>query len=59
LVLSARAAALQQAVADGVITQEFADGMLAHMDAMHGEGFGPGGGHCDGEGFSGVEERDF
>lgn len=46
LMQTARDEALQQAVADGVITQEFADQMLAHMDGMHGEGFGPGSGHC-------------
>jgi hypothetical protein len=51
LMLGARNEALAQAVADGVITQEFADWMTGQMEAMHGEGFGPGGGHCDGEGY--------
>lgn len=50
LMQAARNEALQQAVADGIITQEFADGILEHMDAMHSAGFGPGSGHCDGEG---------
>lgn len=53
LMLDARNDALQNAVTDGVITQEFADWMLDHMDAMHGDGFGPGSGHCDGEGHRG------
>ena len=50
LMQTARNEALQQAVADGVITQEFADQMLARMDAMHGNGFGPGSGSCHGGG---------
>ena len=50
LMQTARDEALRQAVAEGVITQEFADWMLAHMDAMHGGVYGPGSGHCDGGG---------
>ena len=50
LMQTARDEALQQAVANGVITQEFADQMLTHMDEMHGEGFGPASGHCNGGG---------
>ncbi|GAB4577466.1 MAG: hypothetical protein Fur0022_01970 [Anaerolineales bacterium] len=49
LMQTARAEALQQAVADGVITQAFADQMLTHMEGMHGEGFGPGSGPCHGD----------
>lgn len=49
LMQTARDEALQQAIADGVITQEFADQMLARMEAMHGEGFGPGSGPCHGD----------
>lgn len=49
LMQAARDQALQQAVADGVITQEFADQMLTHMENMHGEGFGPGSGPCHGD----------
>jgi hypothetical protein len=41
---AARTVALNQAVADGVITQEQADWMLDHM----GQGFGPGTGGCHG-----------
>lgn len=50
LMQTARDEALQQAVAEGVITQEFADQMRTHMEGMHGEGFGPGSGPCHGEG---------
>lgn len=50
LMQTARDEALQEAVADGVISQEFADQMLAHMEGMHGEGFGPGD-HCGSESF--------
>jgi len=57
LMVNARSEALQQAVADGVITQEFADWMLDHMDTMHGEGFGPGS-HC-GEGTYGPRGSGF
>lgn len=49
LMQTARDEALQQAVADGVVTQEFAGQMLARMEAMHGEGFGPGNGPCHGD----------
>lgn len=44
---SARSTALEQAVADGVITQEQADWMSSHGPGM-GHGFG--GGQCDGNG---------
>lgn len=50
LMQTARDEALRQAVAEGVITQEFADQMLNHMDAMHGGAYGPGSGHCNGGG---------
>ncbi|GAB4526259.1 MAG: hypothetical protein Fur0018_11430 [Anaerolineales bacterium] len=42
---AARSTALEQAVADGVITQEQADQM-----SSHGPGMGFGGGQCDGSG---------
>lgn len=48
LMQTARDEALQQAVADGIITQEFADQMLNHMEGMHENGFGPGNGPCHG-----------
>jgi len=50
LMQTARDEALQQAVADGVITQEFADQMLIRMEGMPGAGFGPGSGPCHGGG---------
>jgi len=48
LVAQVHQAALDQAVADGVITQAQADLMLEHMNNYQGEGFGPGFGfnHC-------------
>ncbi len=47
LMVTARDAALAQAVTDGQLTQEQADGMLSHMGAGMGAGtFG--GGSCDG-----------
>ena len=46
LAADARAKALDQAVQDGVITQEQADWMSQRM----GSGFGPGAGTCDGTG---------
>jgi hypothetical protein len=42
LMLAARTEALNQMVADGVITQEQADWMLERMNQMHAGGFGPG-----------------
>jgi hypothetical protein len=48
--VDARTEALNQAVADGVITQEQADWMIQHMAAMQGAGYGPGSGGCMGAG---------
>ncbi len=42
LITQVRTAALDQAVADGVITRAQADIMLQHMDEYMGPGFGPG-----------------
>jgi len=42
----ARSAALQQAVADGTITQEQADWMQSRWENMQANGFGPGSGFC-------------
>jgi hypothetical protein len=53
LIADARAEALDQAVQDGVITQEQADWMNQRM----GPGFGPGAGHCDGTGPGGFGGR--
>jgi hypothetical protein len=50
LMLEAREGALEQAVSDGVLTQEQADWMLDHMGPRFAEGYGPGSGHCDGSG---------
>lgn len=50
LMSDARKAALEQAVADGLITQEQADAIQAHWDQMAAQGFGPGQGNCDGNG---------
>ncbi|HSB66228.1 MAG TPA: hypothetical protein VLD65_06590 [Anaerolineales bacterium] len=47
LVTDVRKAALDQAVAEGVITQAQADVMLQHMENYMGEGFGPGSGFGD------------
>ena len=47
LVTQVRQAALDQAVADEVITQAQADLMLEHMNNYQGPGFGPGYGHED------------
>lgn len=44
--IAARTSALEQAVADGVITQEQADWMIAHMEARQSAGYGPGLGPC-------------
>jgi hypothetical protein len=48
--VDARTEALDQAVADGLITQEQADWMLQHMAAGQGAGYGPGSGGCMGGG---------
>jgi hypothetical protein len=53
----AHAAALEQAVADGVITQEQADWMAQHMAQRQAAGFGPGSGHCTGAGPGGGRGR--
>lgn len=53
VMLQARTSALQQAVADGVLTQEQADWMLSRMNQMHANGFGPGTGGCTGAGPAG------
>ncbi len=45
---AARSTALEQAVADGVITQEQADWMSSHGPGHEGRGFGDG--TCDGDG---------
>jgi len=50
LMLQVRTEALNQAVADGVISQEQADWMLEHMDTMMGNGYGFGAGHCFSDG---------
>ncbi len=42
LVVQVRQAALDAAVADGVITQAQAESMLEHMNNYQGKGFGPG-----------------
>lgn len=47
LMQTAQDTALDQAVADGVVSREFADEMRAHMDAMPDGGFGPRSGHCN------------
>ena len=57
LVANARAEALSQAVADGVISQEQADWMLSRMNQGWGNGFGPGSGACDGSGAHGFGRR--
>ena len=48
--IQARTEALNQAVADGVLTQDQADAMLERMDNMWAQGFGPGSGNCTGTG---------
>lgn len=53
----ARTAALEQAVADGVITQEQADWMIQHMAQRQAAGFGPGSGACTGAGPRGGFQR--
>jgi len=47
LMQTARDAALDQAVDDGDVSREFADGMRLHMDGMLDGDFAPGSGHCD------------
>jgi len=54
--LQARTTALSQAVAEGVITQEQADWMLARMNRMGGAGAGRGGAGCPGMG-AGFQDR--
>jgi hypothetical protein len=49
----AHTAALEQAVADGLITQEQADWMSEHMRTRTEAGFGPGSGPCNGAGMMG------
>ena len=54
LILSAHDAVLDDAVADGLLTEEQADWMDAHMEHMESGMFGNGGfgGHCDGAGWN-------
>jgi hypothetical protein len=51
--IGARTAALEQAVADSVITQEQADWMLTRMQGRQAAGYGPGSGSCTGAGHMG------
>jgi hypothetical protein len=46
LVVQVRTEVINQAVADGTLTQTQADWMLEHMQAGAGNGFGPGSGRC-------------
>ena len=55
--VEARTAALEQAVADGVITQEQADWMIQRMAQRQAAGFGPGSGACTGAGPQGGFHR--
>jgi len=55
--VEARTAALEQAVADGVITQEQADWMIQRMAQRQAAGFGPGSGTCTGAGPQGGFHR--
>ena len=48
--VEARSAALQQAVTDGLLTQEQADWMAQRMNQGWPEGYGPGSANCDGSG---------
>lgn len=50
VMIAARQAALEQAVADGAITQEQAEWMAQHMAQRQGTGFGPGACHGQGGG---------
>ncbi len=54
LVLQTRSEALNQAAADGVITQEQADWMISRMSVGWAAGYGPGSGLCDGFGPHGA-----
>ncbi|HUF39394.1 MAG TPA: hypothetical protein VMN57_12790 [Anaerolineales bacterium] len=47
LMQTSRDTALDQAVDDGVVSREFANGMRIHMDGMLDGDFAPGSGHCD------------
>lgn len=53
LMFDARSSALQQAVADGSITQEQADWMQSRWDDMYENGYGPGSGWCHDGDFQG------
>jgi len=53
LIFDAHQAGLEQAVADGDLTQEQADWMQSRWDEMKENGFGPGSGGCDGDGHRG------
>ncbi len=53
LISDARMAGLEQAVADGTISQEQADWIQSRWEEMAENGFGPGKGGCDGEGHHG------
>jgi hypothetical protein len=60
LMLAARTNAIEQAVADGLITKEMANWMLERMDSMWSNGYGPGSGDCPGHeagGFRGNRGR--
>lgn len=46
LMIEVRTDAINQAVADGVITQEQADWMITRMSSMWASGYGPGTGSC-------------
>jgi hypothetical protein len=50
LMQQARTTALQQAVADGTLTQAQADWMQQRMGPNYPEGYGPGSANCDGSG---------
>jgi hypothetical protein len=50
LMQQVRSSSLQQAVADGTLTQTQADWMQQRMGGNYPEGFGPGSANCDGSG---------
>jgi hypothetical protein len=50
LMQQARSTALQQAVADGTLTQAQADWMQQRMNGNYPDGYGPGSANCDGSG---------
>ncbi len=52
--IEARTSALEEAVADGVITQEQADWMISRMQARQAAGYHPGFGPCGGGYFGGF-----